>query len=272
MERLISLQRIDSEIARLDHEIARSEESVAKREQAIQDKRERLEALRARGERLAAKQRENQIEHDDALTRMKDAQGKMMLVQTSREHQALLKGIEDNKKVVKDSEERALQFIEQIEQLEAEAAGLEALCETEAGEMEEARQNSAKEIEKLAEEKKRIEAERAEKAAAVDVKYMQRYERLIEKRAGLAVTALVYDTKSVIGVCQGCHMILPPQQVNEVLKADKLNCCPTCQRILFYQESEEEEETAAAEEPQEAAERDDHDEAPEREAALAEDE
>ena len=266
MDRLISLQRIDSEIARLDHEIARSEEAVTLREQAIQEKRERLEALRARGERLAAKQQDNQTEHDDALTRMKDAQNKMMLVQTSREHQALLKSIEDNKKVVKDSEDRALQFIEQLEQLEAEVGELESRCEAETAELETARQGCAREVKKLAADKKKIEGERAEKAAAVDAKFLQRYERLIAKRAGLAVAALVG------GVCRGCHMTLPPQLVNEVLKGDKLNCCPTCQRILFYQEAEEEEEAA---EPVEAAEHDEHDErdeAPEREDGLAEDE
>ena len=41
-------------------------------------------------------------------------------------------------------------------------------------------------------------------------------------------------------VCQGCHMTLPPQQVNEVRRADKLNLCPTCQRILYIKEQEDE--------------------------------
>ena len=37
-------------------------------------------------------------------------------------------------------------------------------------------------------------------------------------------------------VCQGCYMTLPPQQVIEVRRSDKLNLCPTCQRILYFQE------------------------------------
>ena len=255
------------EIARLDHEIARCEEAVAKREQDIQAKRDKLAALRIKSERLTEKQKENQDEHDDALARMKDAQNKMLMVQTSREHQALLKSIEDCKKIAKDADERALQFIEQLEQVDSEAGELETRCGSEEAELEGARRDAAKETKKLASEKKKIEAERAEKAAAVDAKYMQRYERLLARRGGLAVAALVG------GVCQGCHMTLPPQQVNEVLKGDKLNCCPTCQRILFYQEAEEEEEAAGeAEEPLEAAGREDHDEAPEGEAALAEEE
>ena len=45
----------------------------------------------------------------------------------------------------------------------------------------------------------------------------------------------------------GCHMTLPPQQVNEVLKGDKLNLCPTCQRILYYEAPEEEAESGTPE-------------------------
>ena len=60
---------------------------------------------------------------------------------------------------------------------------------------------------------------------------------LLSKRAGLAVV------RTVDGVCQGCYMSIPPQQFNEVRKGDRLMACPTCQRMLYFQE-EEESETA----------------------------
>lgn len=44
------------------------------------------------------------------------------------------------------------------------------------------------------------------------------------------------------GVCEGCHMILPAQFVNEVRDGDEILFCPYCSRILFYQESDENEE------------------------------
>ena len=66
-------------------------------------------------ELLTQKQQENQTEHEGANARMKESQNRMLLVQTNREHQALLKEIEDSKKLAKTTEERALQFIEQLE-------------------------------------------------------------------------------------------------------------------------------------------------------------
>ena len=238
MEKLISLQQIDSEIASFDQAISKCEEGIVKRKQSIQEKQEKLEALRAKIERLAEKQQENQNEHDEASARVKDRQNKMLLVQTSREHQALLKEIEENKKLAKETEERALQFIEQLEQLEGEAVSLENLCKGEQELLSEAQQKSAKEIKKLTASKKNVEGERAAKAAAVQAAHMQRYNKLILKRSGLGVVAVQNS------VCLGCHMTLPPQQVNEVIKGDKLNICPTCQRILYFKEPEESQEEA----------------------------
>lgn len=241
MERLIDLQQIDSEIAGFDKAIAKCEDELAKREQSIEQKQEKLATLQAKIERLSEKQKENQEEHEQATARVKDRQNKMLLVQTSREHQALLKEIEENKKLAKDTEERALQFIEQLEQLEVEAKGLNNQCKGEQDLLKKEQQSSAKEIKRLATAKKNIEGERAAKVAAVQPNYIQRYTKLIARRSGLAVVA-VQDS-----ICLGCHMTLPPQQVNEVMKGDKLNICPTCQRILYFREEEDAQEESLVE-------------------------
>ena len=115
--KLIKLQAIDSEIAGFDNAIAKHRAIIADRELAIAEKQESIAAFRTKIELLNQKQRETKSEHDDAGVRVKDRQNKMMQVQTSREHQALLKEIEESKKTVKESEERMLQFLDQIEQL-----------------------------------------------------------------------------------------------------------------------------------------------------------
>ena len=235
MEKLISLQKIDSELAGFDQAIARCEADTVKRKQAIQAEQEKLAALKVKIELLTQKQQENQTEHEGANARMKESQNRMLLVQTSREHQALLKEIEDSKKLAKTTEERALQFIEQLEQLGRDAEELAGRCENEAAELAGAQQRNAKEIKRLNAAKKGIDGERAAYAKDVPQELMKRYDKLMLKREGLAVVA-VKDS-----VCTGCHMTLPPQQVNEVIKGDKLNICPTCQRILYYETPAEDE-------------------------------
>jgi len=231
--KLIKLQAIDSEIAGFDKAIAKNQAIIAGREQAIVKKQESIAAHRAKIELLNQKQRETKVEHDDAGARVKDRQNKMMQVQTSREHQALLKEIEENKKTLKESEDRILQFIEQIEQLEQEVANLENLCSGEQELLTEEIANVDKEVQRIEQSKKNVVSQRDTEAAELEGPYLKRYTMLLSKRDGLAVVPINGS------VCQGCFMSLPPQQVNEVRKADKLNLCPTCQRILYYREEEE---------------------------------
>jgi len=231
--KLIKLQAIDSEIAGFDHAIAKQQAAVASREQAIAEKQEAVANFRTKIELLNQKQSETKAEHDDAGARVKDRQNKMMQVQTSREHQALLKEIEENKRLVKETEDRLLQFIEQIEQLEAEVTTLENLCAGEQQLLNEEVATVDREIQRIETSKQAVASQREIESAALQGQYLKRYTMLLAKRDGLAVVA-VNDN-----VCQGCYIALPPQQVIEVRKAEKFNLCPTCQRILYYNENEE---------------------------------
>ena len=232
--KLIKLQAIDSEIAGFDHAIAKHQAAVASREQAIAERQETIANFRTKIELLNQKQLETKAEHDDAGARVKDRQNKMMQVQTSREHQALLKEIEENKRLVKETEDRIFQFIEQIEQLEQEVAVLDNLCAGEQQLLTEEIENVDKEIKRIEVAKKTVASQRDAGIAALQGgPYLKRYTMLLAKRDGLAVVAVNGS------VCQGCYMTLPPQQVIEVRKAEKFNTCPTCQRILYYKEAEE---------------------------------
>jgi uncharacterized protein len=44
---------------------------------------------------------------------------------------------------------------------------------------------------------------------------------------------------SVIGgVCQLCHINLPPQAFNEIKRGNSLMSCPNCHRIVYWGEDE----------------------------------
>ena len=228
ISKLIDLQGIDSEIDGFDQEIKAKEQEVVAREQAIFDKEAEACRLRARAEELEQNQRDLKAELEDAQARIKDRQNKMMQVQTSREHQALLKEIEENKKLIKANEEKTLQLMEDIEGLEKNAAELTSLCAGEKELLGEATENAKKAVSKIATRKKTVLERRGTLAPELPPATLKRYDMLRQKRGGAAVV----PTKN--GICQGCFMTIPPQQDNEVRKGEKLNFCPTCQRILYY--------------------------------------
>jgi hypothetical protein len=65
-----------------------------------------------------------------------------------------------------------------------------------------------------------------------------RYELIFARRGGTAVVEVTG------GICQGCYMNIPPQLWNEIIRSEKVNLCPSCQRILYYKPAMEQEKLA----------------------------
>jgi len=232
MNQLIDLQEIDAELAGFDRGISEQEQEINNRQQSISEKENAIAACRDRVTELEQKRRTIEMENEDAVARIKDRQNKMMQVQTSREHQALLKEIEENKRLIKELEEQLLNTMEAIEQADKEATELENLMAGEQELLEEETVTVTKKIKRLTTRRKTIAKKRNKLAADLNESLLKRYDILLTKREGLAVV------RAIDGVCQGCYMSMPPQQFNEIRKGDKLRTCPTCQRLLYYLEEE----------------------------------
>ncbi len=232
--KLIELQKVDTEIAGFDRQINEKQQLITTRIQAIEEKESKIGQCSVLTEELELKQREIKTELEDAQTLIKERQNKMMLVQTSREHQALLKEIEDNKKLIKECEEKILQIIEQTENLEKDSTELANLCAGEKEILEEETIKIEKEIEKVHKRKIKVDNKRKKLSAKLKQNILKRYDLLLAKKAGIAVV------RTINGVCQGCFISIPPQQFNVVRKGETMNICPTCHRILYYMADEEE--------------------------------
>ncbi len=232
---LIDLQNIDLEIAAFEKDISDREGELQRRESEIAAKQSAIEEL---NERIAAglrRQRELTAENEAAQIRIKDRQNKMMKVQTSREHQALLKEIEDSKRILKESEERIIEIMEEVERLKKESEELQNLCLGEKKILEEEITSVAEDVKKINSRKKTVAAKRDKVAVELKASLLKRYNLLLQRRSGQAVALVSRES-----VCQGCHMTIPAQQFNEIRKGNKIHYCPTCQRFLYFIEEEEE--------------------------------
>lgn len=66
---------------------------------------------------------------------------------------------------------------------------------------------------------------------------LKKYETIKEKRHGIAIVS------SVAGICQGCHMNIPPQAYIHLQKGSPdLIFCPHCHRILYWNPTPETQE------------------------------
>jgi predicted nucleic acid-binding Zn-ribbon protein len=230
---LIALQDTDTKLAELDRETETLRQELAGREQAVRDKETQAAQCRENAVDLEQSRDAVKAAAEAAAERIREGQIRMMQVQTSREHQALLKEIEEAKQQIKDTDDRLLQLMEEAEAEEAKAAELDNICKGE----QKLLAAEAGRVDKAVREIDRRRAEviklRRQFAEALPSARLKRYEMLLQKRKGLAVVRIID------GVCQGCFMMAPPQQYNEVRKGEQICSCPSCQRILYYLPSDE---------------------------------
>jgi predicted nucleic acid-binding Zn-ribbon protein len=72
-------------------------------------------------------------------------------------------------------------------------------------------------------------SERAEIAKKLPLPIFKRYEAILKKK-GVALA------RTTDGTCQACHVSLPPQYFQKLLRREGLGECPMCYRMLYFHE------------------------------------
>ena len=95
------------------------------------------------------------------------------------------------------------------------------------GEMLEGEERAAQaRSEEIVGRKREVEHARQSISSRVRPDILRIYAMVFSKR-GNAVAEITN------GVCRGCHISLPPQLYNQILRAERVHQCPNCQRILM---------------------------------------
>jgi uncharacterized protein len=160
---------------------------------------------------------------------LRQAQGKFQASKNTKEYNASSREVENKRKAIGDREgelkkvnEAATQSSTQLEArtkdvdvLRAELATSEAVMASQLGAIQA----------QLTEATATRDAARAQ----VDTQWVKIYDSLAAKK-GYAVAPVVK------GVCQGCHMALPPQLANVLARMEAIQTCPRCGRLIYRKE------------------------------------
>ena len=154
-------------------------------------------------------------------TRLKD-------IKTNREFQALQREIEIRKKANGDVENEILGFMEKSEEIKKDMTSLQ----DELGKNNEQLAGEEKEISvqvgNLDKDIKSLDEIRNERLTDIDKNLLRRYDYISKRRLGLAIVC------ADEGSCTGCNVMVPPQLYNILMRANSIEACPNCQRILYY--------------------------------------
>jgi uncharacterized protein len=228
LDKLIELQKTDTNLRRLKRSLETADERRAAIEQEfeqhassireVQNKRDELNTRRADLERQIA---ENKTYLERADRNLKHAQNQKEYETAMRETDALQKQI-----VAFET-----QIVESMEELETVEKELEDRAE-EISSLDAKRDESLAEFDALAaQDRAEYDAElkhRAEAFATLPARLASIYDRMAQRsRDGIAVAEVVN------GSCSACYMQLRPQVQLNVKKGDEIITCESCTRILY---------------------------------------
>jgi hypothetical protein len=227
LKTLEALQKIDLEI----HELKLQAEKIPLRREEIEASV--AEARRAYDEeksRLEANERERrQLDSLLAMERdkVKKWEGRLGEIKTPREYAALSREIDIAKKTNETQQE-------QVKVLTAAGGEIRKNLDARGEKLAEKEEAAQAQLDGLNKQSsdfqsrtQELEAARAEAAKQVDAGLLAKYENIKRRRAGVAVASVVGTT------CTGCNRNIPPQLGIVLQRADSIETCPNCHRIIY---------------------------------------
>lgn len=167
---------------------------------------------------------------------------KLSRCRTEREANAAQREVEELRKLYRDRELEIEKLAGLIEQARTETSSLDSRRGEISGELGSSEGEVTTRLADLDGQRKELVGQRAQLQARIPAQLMRRYE-LIRNRKGLP--AIAHTTN---GTCSACHMQMPPQQFQLLLRDDKLDSCPNCNRIIYFRPPDGASEDAAADE------------------------
>jgi predicted nucleic acid-binding Zn-ribbon protein len=235
LDKLIELQKTDTNLRRLKRSLETAEERRATIEQEfeqhafsireIQNKRDTLNATRADLEKQIA---ENKTYLERADRNLKHAQNSKEYETAMRETDALQKQISAFETQIVEAMESLEDVEKELTERADEIATLDGKRDAALAEFDSAQAKDKKEFDSKTKH-------RATAFATLPPRLASIYDRLAQRsRDGIAVAEVVG------GACSACYMHLRPQVQVNVKKGDEIITCESCTRILYMPKREAE--------------------------------
>jgi predicted nucleic acid-binding Zn-ribbon protein len=238
LRRLEELQQHDARIQELENalkaipaKLATTQADLARVEGMLNTERTAL----GETERYYAEQKGLLVDDEQQVS---GAKHKLSQAKNSKEYMAAQREIEQRRESVAGREGEITKLVEAVDAkkklLADKAADVQALKDSIQKDSDAARARMAELEGKIAV----LRTERDALAAGVKPEMLKRY-GTIRMRRGLAVVSVRN------GTCQGCNMNIPPQLYNVIQRGQTVETCPSCHRIIYWEEIMKDDPAAA---------------------------
>jgi hypothetical protein len=207
------------------HRIAELEKEFSRFEQEYQAKK---------GEYDHARQMRRSLENDLADLEAKISRNKQRAneVKTNKEYQALLKEREEMQKESTRKEDQLLEIMDSLDSMRQEVERLAGEVEEKKKDLEANKEALQAQSEQVDSQVARLESMQQEIYDKLDPQLSKRCQSLMDRGSRVAVAPVQQ------GICQICHMSIPPQKFIELQRDDAIMHCPSCHRFIYWADHE----------------------------------
>lgn len=230
---LIQIQHCDNRIREIVKQkeeqplkIKHSEDSLREAERGLEEERSALDALKKERRRI-----EQEVQELDQ--KIEKSTIKLSHIKSNKEYTAALKEIDDLKRAKFIAEDKIIEVMEKIDRLQQGTAERGRRLDEARIQVEKDKEQVLRELALLDQELESLEEKKESHLKRVDPDILRKYLFLYGRKNGLAVSAVV------TGVCQSCHLGIPPQKFNELIRGNALMTCPHCNRIMYWGDDED---------------------------------
>jgi predicted nucleic acid-binding Zn-ribbon protein len=229
LEKLIDLQKTDSEIRRLKQSLNSADTRRAELEREFEKHAFSIREIQERRDRLRSERAELDKHITENKTYLERAERNLKHAQNQKEYETAMRETDALQKQIGAFETQTLENMTALEEVEKEIEGRAEEINT----LDQKRADAVAEFEAQM-EKDRADLARVEGGRDVVFKTLPSnlaavYNRLAQRsRDGIAVAEVVN------GSCSACFMALRPQMLVEVKRGEQIITCESCTRILYF--------------------------------------
>jgi predicted nucleic acid-binding Zn-ribbon protein len=227
---LEQLQNVDLKILESENKLKKIPEDLSQVKVQMDELYEKIER-----DRTTLKEAEKwRVEHEKAIEMQQEllakSKGKLATARNEREANAAQREIDTIRRALSEREEEAIHILEVVEQTGESIEQKEEMYSKLQDAFKDMEAESSKQLDGMKSQVKKLENERKKIAKNLDKPTSALYEKIRQRRPRAVVAA-------VRGTCSGCHMMLPPQIYNLIQRQDRILQCPSCFRIVYYDEA-----------------------------------
>jgi predicted nucleic acid-binding Zn-ribbon protein len=234
IDTLVKVQQIEIEAGELKAYLKKVPARISSLEQQLEEFIRGVEDDEAAIEDLNKQYRVLEGDVQLNLSKNQKSQEKLRSVKTNKEYQSSLKEIDDIKNVNSKLEDEMLELLEKIETAEKAIKERKQHYKEIVDESKREKQSIESDAEQREENLVELESKHVTIAAELNTGLLKIFSQVKAKQGDLVAIVAVQDA-----VCQGCNMNIPPQVYNELQRCDSLRYCPSCFRIIYWQDQDE---------------------------------